>query len=78
MLGNLGLILGIGIPVIVLIILCLVGYVKAPPNKAIIISGLRKEPKILIGRAGIKLPFLDRKDELLIKQISLITEKHLF
>lgn len=71
MLGNLGLILGIGIPVIVLIILCLVGYVKAPPNKAIIISGLRKEPKILIGRAGIKIPFLDRKDELLIKQISI-------
>jgi len=71
MLGNLGLYLGIGIPAIAVIILCLIGYVKAPPNKAIIVSGLRKEPKILIGKAGIKIPFLDRKDELLIKQISI-------
>ena len=46
-------------------------YIKAPPDKAYIISGLRKTPKILIGRAGLKLPFLERKDELLIKQISI-------
>ena len=37
------------------------GYVKAPPDKAYIISGIKKTPKILIGRAGIKLPFLERK-----------------
>lgn len=71
MLENLGLILGISIPALLIIVLCLIGYVKAPPNKAIIISGLRKEPKILIGKAGIRIPFLDRKDELLIKQISI-------
>ena len=35
------------------------GYVKAPPDKAFIISGWKKEPKILIGRAGIKFPFLE-------------------
>lgn len=29
------------------------GYVKSPPDRAFIISGYRKEPKILIGRAGI-------------------------
>lgn len=46
------------------------GYVKSPPNVAFIISGFRKEPRVLIGRAGIKLPFLERKDVLLIKQIS--------
>ena len=46
-------------------------YIKAPPDKAYIISGLRKTPKILIGRAGLKLPFFERKDELLIKQISI-------
>lgn len=62
---------------IILIILALViivlatGYVKAPPNRAFIISGWRKEPKILIGRAGIKFPFLERKDTLLLKQISI-------
>lgn len=46
------------------------GYVKSPPNVAYIISGFRKEPRVLIGRAGIKLPFLERKDVLLVKQIS--------
>ena len=35
------------------------------------ISGLKKEPKVLIGRAGIKIPFLERKDELMLKQISI-------
>ncbi|MBR5738997.1 MAG: flotillin family protein, partial [Lachnospiraceae bacterium] len=47
------------------------GYVKAPPDKAYIISGLKKEPKILIGRAGIKFPFFERKDTLVLKQISI-------
>lgn len=47
------------------------GYVKAPADKAYIISGLRKEPKILIGRAGVKIPFLERKDVLLLKQVSI-------
>ncbi|MBQ1820712.1 MAG: flotillin family protein [Clostridia bacterium] len=47
------------------------GYVKAPPDKAYIISGIKKQPKILIGRAGIKLPFLERKDTLVLKQISI-------
>ena len=47
------------------------GYVKAPPDKAYIISGMKKNPKILIGRAGIKLPFFERKDTLVLKQISI-------
>ena len=46
------------------------GYVKAPPDTAFIISGLRKKPKMLMGKSGIKIPFLERKDELLAKQIS--------
>ena len=71
MLGNLGLILGIGIPVILLAILFFISYVIAPPNKAIIISGKRKEPKILIGKSGIKIPFFDRKDHLNLGQISI-------
>jgi flotillin len=45
------------------------GYVKAPPDKAYVISGLRKEPKILIGKAGIKIPFLERKNTLDLKLI---------
>lgn len=57
--------------VIVVIVLMLASYVKAPPDVAFVISGIRKEPKVLIGRAGFKLPFFERKDELLVKQISI-------
>ena len=55
----------------ILIFILATGYVKAPPDKAYIISGLKKEPKILIGRAGIKFPFFERKDTLVLKQISI-------
>jgi len=71
MLENLGLILGVGIPAVLLIIIFFISYVIAPPNKAIIISGKRKEPKILIGKSGIKIPFFDRKDELKLGQLSI-------
>lgn len=40
------------------------GYLKAPPNEAFIISGFRKENRWLIGRAGIKIPFLERVDKI--------------
>lgn len=45
------------------------GYVKASPDKAFIISGLRKTPKVLIGKAGVKIPFLEKKDELNLQLI---------
>ena len=54
-----------------IIMVIISGYVKAPPDTAYIISGFKKEPKVLIGRAGIKLPFLERKDMLLVKQMSI-------
>lgn len=43
------------------------GYIKAPPDVAYIISGLKKEPRIVIGRASLMIPFLERKDELSLK-----------
>ena len=56
---------------VALIIVIVSGYVKAPPDKAYIISGAKRTPKILIGRAGIKLPYFERKDTLVLKQISI-------
>ena len=47
------------IPILVILIILLMGYVKAPPDQAYIISGLRKNSRILIGQAGIRIPFLD-------------------
>ena len=61
----------IGLAILAVLIILASGYVKAPPDKAFIISGLKRQPKILIGRAGIKLPFLERKDTLVLKQVSI-------
>ena len=58
------------LPIVIIVIICLLGYVKAPPDKAIIISGLRKKPKMLIGKAGIRFPFLERTDSLYLKQVT--------
>lgn len=63
------LLIAAGVIVVLLLLIFLTGYVKASPDTAIIISGLRKNPKVLIGKAGIKIPFLERKDELNLQLI---------
>lgn len=65
-----GTLIPIVIAVAVFVFLFITGYVKAPPDMAFIISGYRKNPRILIGRAGIRIPFFERKDNLIVKQIS--------
>ena len=54
---------------ILVIVLLITGYKKAPPDTAYIISGLRK--KIIIGKASIKIPFLERLDTLSLKLIAI-------
>ncbi len=62
------------LPVLIIVglglVIILTGYVKAPPDKAFIISGLRSRPRILIGRAGIKIPILERVDVLYLGQMT--------
>ena len=55
--------------IVLLLVLLIAGYVKAPPDTAYIISGFRK-PRILIGKAGIRIPFLERLDRLSLKMFS--------
>ena len=61
----------IAVVVIILAILAS-GYVKAPPDTAFIISGFQKGQRILIGKAGIKLPFFERLDKLSLKLVCLL------
>ncbi len=70
------LIIIIVIAVIILLVLLFSGYVKAPTNRAFIISGFRREPKVVIGRSSIKLPFLERLDKLSLSlvQVDVKTE----
>lgn len=62
-------IIGAAAVVVLLIVVIITGYVKAPPDTAYIISGFRK-PRILIGKAGIRIPFLERLDRLSLKMFS--------
>ena len=55
---------------ILVILLLACGYVKAPPDQAYIISGLGKKSRILIGQAGIRIPFLERLDKLYLGQMT--------
>lgn len=55
--------------VVLILIIFFTGYIKAPPDMAYIISGLRKKPRILIGRAGIRIPFFERVDKLALGAI---------
>ena len=65
------------IPIIICVVLILgliallkISYVKAPPDTAFIITGMKKEPRVLIGQAGIRFPFLERLDRLFLGQMS--------
>ncbi len=63
--------IGIIIGIIAIVLICLTGYLKAPPDTAIIISGLGKKPRILVGKAGLRIPFFERIDRLILKQTSI-------
>ncbi|URN84970.1 hypothetical protein [Acetobacterium wieringae] len=59
------------IPVIVVLLvisLLMMSYVKAPPDTAYVISGIKR--RVIIGKAGIKIPFLERVDKLDLKMMS--------
>lgn len=62
--------LGLTIGAIVLVVLVAIffaaGYMKAPPDTAYIISGPFRR-KILIGRAGFRIPFFERVDKISLR-----------
>lgn len=47
----------------------MLGYVKAPPDMAYIISGMKKKSKVVIGKASIRIPFFERLDKLNLRLI---------
>lgn len=57
--------------VIVVCAILAAGYLKAPPDVAYVISGIRKKPRILVGQAGIRVPFFERVDKLALGAIQI-------
>lgn len=64
-------ILPIGAIIILVIAILASGYLKAPPDTAFVISGVRKKPRILVGQAGIRIPFFERVDKLALGAIQI-------
>ena len=60
----------IGAGVLLLVLFLFIAYVKAPPSSAFIISGLSKEPRVLIGSGGFRIPFFERLDRVYLGQIT--------
>ena len=63
---GLGFIIAAVVVVILLIVVFALGYLKAPPDTAYIISGPFRR-KILIGRAGFRIPFFERVDKISLR-----------
>ena len=60
----------IALGVALLAIFIFISYVKAPPSFAYIISGIWKEPRVLIGTGGFRIPFFQRLDRVYLGQIT--------
>lgn len=58
----------IGAAIVLVVLIFVLGYIKAPPDTAYIISGLRR--KIIIGKASIRIPFFERVDKLKLQLIA--------
>lgn len=63
-----GPIVTVAVIVLLIALLCM-GYVKAPPDMAFIISGIKKKSKVVIGKASIRIPFFERLDKLNLRLI---------
>ena len=61
----------VGIIIVIIAMLILVSYVKCPPDMVYLISGLRKEPRVIIGKAALRIPFFERVDKLTLELIQI-------
>lgn len=59
--------------VIVVLLVAFIGasYIKCPPDMVYIISGLKKEPRMITGKATLRIPFFERVDKLTLELIQI-------
>ena len=61
----------VGIIILFFVGFVFLSYIKCPPDMAYLISGLKKEPKVIIGKATIRIPFFERVDKLTLELIQI-------
>ena len=67
--GTIFTIVGIVLVIALVVILATMSYVKCPPDHAFLISGPCKDLKIISGKAGFRIPFIERLDKLYLGAI---------
>lgn len=65
-----GVIIGIAVA-LVFVLLFIMSYVKCPPDMVYLISGIRKEAKVITGKATLRIPFFERIDKIPLKLIQI-------
>jgi len=70
MTDTLFIVIGAVVLFVLLCILVVKMYVKAPPSFAYIISGITKLPRVLIGTGGFKIPIFERLDTVFLGQVT--------
>lgn len=60
-----------GVVAILLIIFIAISYVKCPPDMVYLISGIKKNPRIIVGKATLRIPFFERVDKLTLELIQI-------
>lgn len=66
----------IGIVILLVVILFAASYIKCPPDMVYMISGLKRKPRIVIGKATLRIPFLERVDKLTLELIQIDVKAH--
>ncbi len=56
--------------VILVIILVKIMYIQAKPNEVVIITGLRKKKRNLIGKGGFRIPFFEKTSRLSLEMVA--------
>ena len=60
------------VAVVLILVILLTCYRKAPPNEAIVVTGVgHREPKVVNGRGVVVLPILQRSDRLTMRMMKL-------
>lgn len=60
----------VSVAVLLLLLLLFASYAKTSPNIAMVISGLTKKPRYLVGKGGFRVPFLEKTDKLYLGQVT--------
>ena len=56
--------------IILFVIIAAMCYVKAPSSTAYLLSGWKKEPRVLNGSGGVKIPIFERLDKVYLGQLT--------